>query len=141
MMRTFLNVVLIAIVFTAASYAADRDGPNYQNQNNFQGQFQTSSNFGNGNSFMSSGTHSFMQGSGGNNVVISRRMGPNQQNEDYISIASPSIRIDGDYCKRRFNNVFSKFCNNLLTSSLLQHSDLSTLNIQMCGHQRSHCGK
>lgn len=59
--------------------------------------FQSNTQYG-GSSFVSSGSHSIMQGGGGNGVIISRRMGPNQEREDYISTISPKIIIDGDYC-------------------------------------------
>lgn len=70
--------------------ANQRYNPRFNNYQ--QGQFQ--SNFG-GSSFVSSND--------GNNVVVSRRMGPNQEVEDYISVSQPKIRIDGEYC-----NSFSK---------------------------------
>jgi len=49
-----------------------------------------------GNNFVSTGTNSVVQ-SNGNSVVISRRMGPNNEEQQYISVSSPNVRIDGDY--------------------------------------------
>lgn len=92
---------LLVVLFLHQSMSApenkdeERRNPQWKN---YQGQFQSSNGFG-GNSFVSSGsgTHSVVQ-TGGNNIVISRRMGANQELDDYISISNPNIRIDGDYC-------------------------------------------
>jgi hypothetical protein len=77
-----------------------------------QGNFQSSSSFGDGNGFQSrstfsdgngfvssSGSHQIIQSNGNNNVVISRRMNADNVQEDYISMSNPKIIIDGEYCK------------------------------------------
>lgn len=55
-----------------------------------------------GNSIIQSGTSNSVFQSNGNNVIISRRMGPDNVEHDYISISNPDVRIDGDYCKMKF---------------------------------------
>lgn len=65
------------------------------NNNGFQ-----YSGFGNGNSFVNNGGQSSsIYSNNGNNIVVNRRMGSNNEEETYISVSKPNIRIDGDYCK------------------------------------------
>ncbi|CAO1398084.1 unnamed protein product [Diamesa hyperborea] len=63
------------------------------NNNGFQ-----YSGFGNGNSFVNNGGQSSsIYSNNGNNIVVNRRMGSNNEEETYISVSKPNIRIDGDY--------------------------------------------
>jgi hypothetical protein len=48
--------------------------------------------------FSQQASHSVIN-SNGNSVVVSRRFNSKGQEENYVSIASPKIRIDGEYCK------------------------------------------
>lgn len=100
MNKIFGTLLVVLCLNQSTSASADKEEErNNPRWNNYQGQFQSSNGFG-GNSFVSSGsgTHSVVQ-TGGNNIVISRRMGANNELDDYISISHPNIRIDGDYCK------------------------------------------
>lgn len=53
-----------------------------------------------GSSFSSGGgnSNSVFQ-TNGNSVVISRRMGPNNEEQEFISVSNPDVKIEGDYCK------------------------------------------
>lgn len=51
----------------------------------------------NGN--INTASHSSFSSGGGSNVVVNRRMGPNQEVSEFISVTNPNVKIDGDYCK------------------------------------------
>lgn len=77
----------------------NQNGNSYQVFNNNGQQF---SGFGNGgNSFTSNGGQSSsVYSSNGNNIIVNRRMGSNDEEETYISVSKPNIKIDGDYCEK-----------------------------------------
>lgn len=86
----FLHVMMIS------AYGSDGNF----NYAGYQSQYGNGGN-GGGISFNSfGGTSQSVFQNGGNSVVISRRMGGNDEVEDYISVSNPKIRIDGDYCKQ-----------------------------------------
>lgn len=72
---------------------------------NFNQVFNTNgfqySGFGNGHNSVinNGGQSSSVYSSNGNNIIVNRRMGSNNEEETYISVSKPNIRIDGDYCK------------------------------------------
>lgn len=81
---------------------SNNDGTNFQqvyNNNGFQ-----FSGFGNGQNsvFNNNGQSSSVYSSNGNNIIVNRRMGSNDEEETYISVSKPNIKIDGDYCKELF---------------------------------------
>jgi len=62
----------------------------YQSQGPW-GQYQDE----NGNTNYAS--HSSFSSGGGSNIAVNRRMGPNQESIDVISMTNPNVKIDGDY--------------------------------------------
>lgn len=81
---------MIAAINCAVAANSDRYNNDYSTQ--------SVNSFG-GNSVVYSGSGSnLISQNGGSNVIVSRRMGSNQESDDYVSISNPKIRIDGDYC-------------------------------------------
>lgn len=98
-MLLFFRILAQFLLLITLNLASAANYERHNNDNHDPGQFQSINSFG-GNSvtYSGSGSNTFSQ-NGGSNVVISRRLGPNQQSDDYISVSNPKIRIDGDYCK------------------------------------------
>lgn len=88
-----MKIILFKILFfVSAALAYD----NFNNNRGFQQQ-----QFSDGSSYFGHQSHSVLN-SNGNSVVVSRNFGANGEIEFYISVASPKIRIDGDYCNFNF---------------------------------------
>lgn len=96
MMKTLLEI-LLCLHLTSVNAANDF----------YQGQFQ-SSNVVDGNSYVSGGSNSVFQ-SNGNTVVINRRMGPNNEEDNVVTVSNPNVKIDGDYCKMNFMKTANEF--------------------------------
>lgn len=94
MEKVILLTVFLHLLMNQAAAQYDQYDEFDDDRNFNQGQSFSSNSFG-GNSF---GSHSVIS-SDGNNIIINRRMGPDQKPEDYISVTKPNIRIDGDYCE------------------------------------------
>ncbi|CAO1411265.1 unnamed protein product [Diamesa serratosioi] len=76
----------------------NHNGNSYQRFNSNVQQFSGFGGFNGGNTFTNNGGQSSnVYSSNGNNIIVNRRMGTNNEEETYISVSRPIIKIDGDY--------------------------------------------
>lgn len=85
------------------------------------------------NFFYGQQSHSVFN-SNGNGIVVGSRFDSNGNEEKYVSIGSPKIRIDGDHCKYYYiMSVASQYADSLFYSHMYK-SDMPREHIQVCRH-------